>query len=142
VAGGPRGRRLRWRHEGVGNTDGIVRFPYTPGTTRITAAPVKVVDLPGGVAEHGIDKEEGRAAIWEIDLRNGSHRVFASGLRNPVGMVWEPELRRLWVAVNEREELGNDLVPNYMTAVKENGFYCWPYSYYGGHVDDRRRRPS
>jgi len=153
----------------VANTDGIVRFPYAPGTTQITAAPVKVVDLPGGtlnhhwtkniiaspdgtklyasvgsnsnVAEHGIDKEEGRAAIWEIDLRDGSHRVFATGLRNPVGMAWEPESGALWVTVNERDELGNNLVPDYMTAVKANGFYGWPYSYYGGHVDDRVSPP-
>jgi glucose/arabinose dehydrogenase len=149
----------------VANTDAVVRFPYTTGITQITAAPVKVVDLPGGtlnhhwtknivaspdgtrlyaavgsnsnVAEHGIEEEDGRAAIWEIDLRDGTHRVFASGLRNPVGMAWEPELGALWVTVNERDELGHDLVPDYMTSVKENGFYGWPYSYYGAHVDDR-----
>jgi len=130
---------------------------------------VKVVDLPGGtlnhhwtkniiaspdgtklyasvgsnsnVAEHGIDKEVGRAAIWEIDLRDGSHRVFATGLRNPVGMAWEPELGLLWAAVNERDELGNDLVPDYITSVKENRFYGWPYSYYGPNVDDRVTPP-
>ena len=149
----------------VANTDAVVRFPYTAGAVQITAPPVKVVDLPGGtlnhhwtkniiasrdgaklyaavgsnsnIAEHGMDKEEGRAAVWEIDLRTGTHRVFATGLRNPVGMAWEPELDALWVAVNERDELGNDLVPDYMTAVRENGFYGWPYSYYGGHVDER-----
>jgi glucose/arabinose dehydrogenase len=149
----------------VANTDAVVRFPYTAGVTQISAAPVKVVDLPAGtlnhhwtkniiasrdgtklyaavgsnsnIAEHGMDKEEGRAAIWEIDLRDGAHRVFASGLRNPVGLAWEPELGALWVAVNERDELGHDLVPDYMTSVQENGFYGWPYSYYGAHVDDR-----
>jgi glucose/arabinose dehydrogenase len=153
----------------VANTDAVVRFPYTEGATTITAAPVKVVDLPGGtlnhhwtkniiasrdgtklyaavgsnsnVAENGIEKEEGRAAVWEIDLRTGAHRVFASGLRNPVGMAWEPESGALWVAVNERDELGNDLVPDYITSVKENGFYGWPYSYYGAHVDDRVKPP-
>jgi glucose/arabinose dehydrogenase len=93
------------------------------------------------VAENGIEKEEGRAAIWEIDLRTGAHRVFASGLRNPVGMAWEPETGALWVVVNERDELGNDLVPDYLTSVKENGFYGWPYSYYGAHVDDRVKPP-
>ena len=153
----------------VANTDAVVRFPYTEGATTITAAPVKVVDLPGGtlnhhwtkniiasrdgtklyaavgsnsnVAENGIEKEDGRAAVWEIDLRTGGHRVFASGLRNPVGMAWEPESGALWVAVNERDELGNDLVPDYITSVKENGFYGWPYSYYGAHVDDRVKPP-
>jgi len=153
----------------VANTDAVMRFPYTPGATRITASPAKVVDLPGGtlnhhwtkniiaspdgtklyaavgsnsnVAEHGIDKEVGRAAIWEIDLRDGSHRVFATGLRNPVGMAWEPELGMLWTAVNERDELGNDLVPDYITSVKESGFYGWPYSYYGPNVDDRVKPP-
>jgi len=153
----------------VANTDGVVRFPYTPGTTQITAAPVKVVDLPGGtlnhhwtkniiaspdgtrlyaavgsnsnVAEHGMDKEEGRAAIWEIDLRDNSKRLFATGLRNPVGMAWEEELSALWVTVNERDELGHDLVPDYMTAVQKDGFYGWPYSYFGTHVDDRVNPP-
>ena len=153
----------------VANTDAVVRFPYTRDTTTITAPPVKVVDLPGGtlnhhwtkniianadgtklyasvgsnsnVAENGIDKEEGRAAIWEIDLRDGTHRVYASGLRNPVGMAWEPELGKLWVSVNERDELGNDLVPDYMTSVQENGFYGWPYSYYGPNVDERVKAP-
>ena len=84
-----------------------------------------------------MDKEEGRAAIWEIDLATGASRVFASGLRNPVGMAWEPETGALWTAVNERDELGNDLVPDYMTSVRDGGFYGWPYSYYGQHVDER-----
>jgi len=149
----------------VANSDGIVRFPYTPGVTSIVAPPVKVVDLPGGrinhhwtknviasadgsklyasvgsnsnVGENGILHEEGRAAIWEIDRATGRHRVFATGLRNPVGLAWEPQTRKLWVAVNERDELGADLVPDYITAVRDGAFYGWPYSYYGKHVDDR-----
>jgi glucose/arabinose dehydrogenase len=153
----------------VANTDAILRFPYRSGATAIAAAPVKVVDLPGGplnhhwtkniiaspdgtklyaavgsnsnIAENGVDKEEGRAAIWEIDLPGGGHRLYTSGLRNPVGMAWEPDTGALWVTVNERDELGNDLVPDYMTAVKEHGFYGWPYSYYGQHVDERVKPP-
>ena len=149
----------------IANTDAVVRFPYSPGQTQITAAATKVVDLPAGpinhhwtknivasadgsrmyvsvgsnsnVAENGIDKEEARAAIWEIDARTGQHRILASGLRNPVGMAFEQESGALWVAVNERDELGSDLVPDYMTAVRERAFYGWPYSYYGPHVDPR-----
>jgi glucose/arabinose dehydrogenase len=149
----------------VANTDAVVRFPYLTGQTQITATPTKVVDLPAGplnhhwtknvipsmdgsklyvsvgsnsnVAENGMEKEEGRAAVWEVDPRTGSHRVFATGLRNPVGMTWEPENGALWVAVNERDELGNDLVPDYMTAVRDGAFYGWPYSYFGSHVDGR-----
>ena len=156
----------------VANTDAVVRFPYRDGDTHITAAPVKVADLPGGtlnhhwtksliaspdgsklyvgvgsnsnVAEHGMVKEEGRAAIWEIDRATGTSRVFATGLRNPVGMAWQPDSGALWAAVNERDELGSDLVPDYMTAVKDGAFYGWPYSYYGQHVDTRvkPRRPD
>ncbi|HVG10420.1 MAG TPA: sorbosone dehydrogenase family protein [Thermoanaerobaculia bacterium] len=153
----------------VANSDAIVKFPYTEGETEIKAAAVKVVDLPAGprnhhwtksliaspdgsklyagvgsnsnVAENGIEEEEGRAAIWEVDLATGSHRVFATGLRNPVGMAWEPESGALWAAVNERDELGSDLVPDYMTSVQEGGFYGWPYSYYGQHVDTRVKPP-
>jgi glucose/arabinose dehydrogenase len=149
----------------VANTDAVLRFPYRGGETRITAPGVKVVDLPAGpinhhwtknvvaspdgsklyvsvgsnsnIAENGIAAEEGRAAVWEVDLATGRHRVYASGLRNPVGMAWEPESGALWVAVNERDELGNDLVPDYMTAVRDGGFYGWPYSYFGQHVDSR-----
>src|SRR5436309_15170201 len=88
-------------------------------------------------AENGIEAEAGRASIWEVDPATGDHRVFASGLRNPVGMAWEPESGALWVAVNERDELGSDLVPDYMTAVRDGAFYGWPFSYYGQHVDDR-----
>jgi glucose/arabinose dehydrogenase len=156
----------------VANSDAVVRVPYATGTTRITARPTKVADLPAGplnhhwtkslvaspdgtrlyvgvgsnsnAAENGIDKEAERAAIWEIDPATGRHRVFASGLRNPVGLAWEPERGALWVAVNERDELGSDLVPDYMTAVRDGGFYGWPYSYYGTHVDTRvnPRRPD
>lgn len=149
----------------VANTDALLRFPYREGQTRITAPGEKVVDLPAGpinrhwtkslvaspdgsrlyvgvgsnsnVAENGIEAEEGRAAIWEIDPRTGQHRIYASGLRNPVGMDFEPETGVLWVAVNERDELGSDLVPDYMTSVREGGFYGWPYSYFGQHVDER-----
>lgn len=149
----------------VANADALVRVPYASDETTITSAPEKVADLPGGpinhhwtksliaspdgsklyvgvgsnsnVAENGIEQEEGRASIWEIDPRTGSHRVFASGLRNPVGMAWEPESGALWVAVNERDELGSDLVPDYITSVRDGGFYGWPYSYYGAHVDER-----
>jgi glucose/arabinose dehydrogenase len=149
----------------VANTDALVHFPYSPGQTQITAAATKVTDLPGGplnhhwtknviasadgsklyvtvgsnsnVAENGMDKEEERAAIWEVDPKTGSHRVFASGLRNPNGMVWEPETGALWTAVNERDEIGSDLVPDYITSVRDGGFYGWPYSYFGNHVDER-----
>jgi glucose/arabinose dehydrogenase len=149
----------------VANSDALVRFPYKSGETRIDAPGVKVADLPGGalnhhwtknviaspdgsklyvavgsnsnVAENGIEKEEGRAAIWEIDPKTGSHRIFASGLRNPVGMSFEPISGVLWTSVNERDELGSDLVPDYMTSVRDGAFYGWPYSYYGQHVDTR-----
>jgi glucose/arabinose dehydrogenase len=149
----------------VANTDAILRFPYTEGATRISDAGVKVADLPGGpinhhwtknviasrdgsrlyatvgsnsnVGENGLDKEESRAAILEIDPATGKSRIFASGLRNPNGMDWEPQTGALWTVVNERDELGSDLVPDYMTAVKEGGFYGWPFSYYGQHVDTR-----
>jgi glucose/arabinose dehydrogenase len=149
----------------VANADAIVKFPYNTGETTITAAPVKVADLPGGernhhwtksliasldgtrlfagvgsnsnVAENGMAEEEGRAAVWVIDLQTGASRVYASGLRNPVGMAWQPDTQALWVAVNERDELGSDLVPDYMTSVREGAFYGWPYSYYGSHVDTR-----
>lgn len=153
----------------VANTDAVVRFPYEAGQTRITSAAETVVDLPEGpinrhwtksliaspdgsrlyvgvgsnsnVAENGMEAEEGRAAVWEIDPRTGRHRVFASGLRNPVGMAFEPTTGRLWVAVNERDEIGSDLVPDYMTSVREGGFYGWPWSYFGQHVDERVQPP-
>ena len=153
----------------VANTDALVRFPYEPGQTQIQVPGVKVIDLPAGpinhhwtknvvaspdgsklyvaigsnsnAGENGIDKEEGRAAIWEVNPATGTHRVFASGIRNPVGMSFEPESGELWTAVNERDELGNDLVPDYMTAVHEGAFYGWPYSYFGQHVDTRVKPP-
>jgi len=149
----------------VANTQAIVRFPYRPGQPRIADAGVKVIDLPAGprnhhwtkgliasvdgtklyatvgsnsnVAEHGMAAEEGRAAIWEIDLRSGDSRIFATGLRNANGLAWEPVTGALWTTVNERDELGDDLVPDYMTAVHDGAFYGWPYSYYGQHVDTR-----
>jgi glucose/arabinose dehydrogenase len=149
----------------VANSDGIVRFPYATGVTNIVAPGVKLVDLPAGrinhhwtknviasadgtklyasvgsnsnVMENGYLHEQTRAAIWEIDRATGKHRVFATGLRNPVGLAWEPESKALWVAVNERDELGSDLVPDYITSVRDGGFYGWPFSYYGRHVDYR-----
>jgi hypothetical protein len=149
----------------VANTDAIQRFPYTAGATSITAAGTRVTDLPAGplnhhwtksliaspdgsrlyatvgsnsnVAENGLDKEEGRAAIWVVDPRSGSKRLFATGLRNPNGMAFDPDSGMLWTAVNERDELGSDLVPDFMTSVRDGGFYGWPFSYYGAHVDER-----
>lgn len=148
----------------VANADAVVRVPYTTGQTAITTTPVKVADLPAGrnhhwtkslvaspdgsrlyvgvgsnsnIGENGMGEEIDRAAILEIDPATGTRRVFASGLRNPVGMDWEPTTGRLWVAVNERDEIGNDLVPDYMTSVTDGGFYGWPYSYYGQTVDTR-----
>ena len=149
----------------VADTDRLLRFDYQPGATRVQGPGAKVVDLPGGtlnhhwtknviasrdgkklyvtvgsnsnVAENGLDKEEGRAAIWEIDRASGQQRIFASGLRNPNGLDWEPSSGALWTAVNERDEIGSDLVPDYITSVKDGGFYGWPYSYYGQHVDER-----
>ena len=156
----------------VANTDAVVRFSYNAGETRISAPPDTVAELPGGLlnhhwtkslianpagtrlyvgvgsnsnaAENGIEAEDERAAILEIDPATGMHRVFASGLRNPVGLAWEPVTGMLWTAVNERDELGSDLVPDYMTSVQEGGFYGWPYSYYGKNVDTRveRQRPD
>jgi glucose/arabinose dehydrogenase len=149
----------------VANTDAVLRFPYRAGETKISAPGEEVVVLPAGprnhhwtknvlaspdgkklyatvgsnsnVAENGIEAEEGRAAIWEIDIETGAHRIFASGLRNPNGLDFEPQTGGLWTAVNERDELGSDLVPDYMTSVQDGGFYGWPYSYFGRHVDDR-----
>ena len=149
----------------VADSDAVLRFPYKAGETRITATGVKVVDLPAGpinhhwtkniiasvdgsklyvtvgsnsnVAENGMANEEGRAAIWQVDARTGEHHVFASGLRNPNGLAWEPDSGALWTVVNERDELGSDLVPDYLTSVREGAFYGWPYAYYGQHVDER-----
>ena len=153
----------------VANSDALVRFPYSEGVTQIHAAPIKVVDLPAGphnhhwtknviasqdgtrlyvtvgsnsnIGENGMDKEVNRAAILEVDPATGRSRVFASGLRNPNGLAWEPRSGQLWTTVNERDELGSDLVPDYMTSVKDGGFYGWPYSYYGQHVDTRVKPP-
>jgi glucose/arabinose dehydrogenase len=153
----------------IANTDAVVRFEYSPGITRIEGAGTKVADLPAGeinhhwtknviasrdgaklyatsgsnsnVAERGMEVEEHRAAILEIDPATGAMRVFASGLRNPNGLDWHPQTGELWTAVNERDEIGNDLVPDYITSVKEGGFYGWPYSYFGQHVDERVKPP-
>ncbi len=156
----------------VANTDAIMKFPYSTGDTKISAPGVKLADLPAGalnhhwtkdltaspdgtklyatvgsnsnVGENGIDAEKDRAAVLEVDRASGQSRVFASGLRNPNGPAWNPKTGELWVVVNERDELGNDLVPDYMTSVKIGAFYGWPYSYYGDHVDTRvePRRPD
>jgi glucose/arabinose dehydrogenase len=154
----------------VANTDAILKFPYAEGSTRIDLPGEVVLQLPAGpinhhwtkniiaspdgkrlyatvgsnsnVGENGMDVEAGRAAVWEIDLRTGSHRVFASGLRNPVGLAWETFSGTLWTAVNERDEIGSDLVPDYMTGLRDGAFYGWPYSYYGSHVDARVRPPQ
>jgi glucose/arabinose dehydrogenase len=149
----------------VANTDGVLRFAYTPGAQHIDAAGTPVTDLPAeplnhhwtkniiasrdgsklyatvgsnsNVGENGMDKEEGRAAIWEIDLKTGAKRLFATGLRNPNGMALEPVTGTLWTVANERDEIGSDLVPDYLTSVRDGSFYGWPYSYYGSHVDER-----
>jgi glucose/arabinose dehydrogenase len=149
----------------VANTDAVMRFPYRGGETRITEPSVKVLDLPAGqinqhwtrnviasrdgsrlyvtvgsnsnVGENGLETEAGRAAIHELDRATGRSRIFASGLRNPNGLAWQPHSGALWTAVNERDELGSDLVPDYMTSVREGAFYGWPYSYFGQHVDQR-----
>jgi glucose/arabinose dehydrogenase len=149
----------------VANTDAIVRFSYTEGATEIREPGTKVADLPAlpfnhhwtkniiasadgtklyatvgsnsNVAENGMDAERNRAAILEVDIATGATRLFASGLRNPNGMDWEPTTGALWTVVNERDEIGNDLVPDYLTSVREGGFYGWPYSYFGPHVDTR-----
>ncbi|KAF0173222.1 MAG: L-sorbosone dehydrogenase [Alphaproteobacteria bacterium] len=150
----------------VANTDALLRFPYTPDATSITTAGEKIIDLPhhaannghwtrtlaasadgtklfiaigsaSNIGEAGAEAEKDRAAIWELELATKAHRVFASGLRNPVGIGWEPSTQTLWTSVNERDLLGDDLVPDYFTSVKDGAFYGWPYSYYGQHVDTR-----
>lgn len=153
----------------IANADALMRFPYKEGQTSITAPGVKVMDLPGGpinhhwtknviaspdgkflyvavgsnsnVGENGMAAEDGRAAIWQFTRATGKARVYATGLRNPVGLAWQPRTGALWTAVNERDELGNDLVPDYMTSVKDGAFYGWPYSYFGQHVDARVKPP-
>jgi len=149
----------------VANSDALVRFPYRDGDTTITSAGVVITSLPAGtinhhwtknviaspdgatlyvavgsnsnVGERGMAVETERAAIWAVDIATGSHRILASGLRNPVGLAFEPTTHALWTAVNERDEIGGDLVPDYMTAVRDGAFYGWPYSYFGDHVDTR-----
>lgn len=153
----------------VANTDAILAFPYTEGSTEITAEGEKIVDLPAGpinhhwtkdliaspdgtklfatvgsnsnVGENGMENEVNRAAVLEIDLATRQTRVFASGLRNPNGLSWDPDTGELWVVVNERDEIGSDLVPDFMTSVRDGGFYGWPYSYFGQHVDSRPQPP-
>ena len=153
----------------VADSDAVLSFPYAAGATQIGVAGTAVTQLPAGrinhhwtkslvaspdgrrlyvgvgsnsnAAENGIAAEQGRAAVWQIDPASGAAEVFADGLRNPVGLAFEPSSGALWVAVNERDELGSDLVPDYITSVQRGGFYGWPYSYYGGHLDDRVKPP-
>jgi glucose/arabinose dehydrogenase len=165
----PFGMALVGEYLYVAHADAIVRFPYTPGATTIDAAGTRLTELPGGplnhhwtkniiasrdgtrlyatvgsnsnIGENGMAAEEGRAAIWEVDLPSGSKRLHASGLRNPNGLAWEPQTGALWTVVNERDELGDELVPDYLTSVQPGAFYGWPYSYYGAHVDERVQPP-
>ncbi|MBM3092871.1 sorbosone dehydrogenase family protein [Ensifer sp. T173] len=153
----------------VANTDAVVAYSYSSGQTRITAAPQKVVDLPAGdinhhwtkdliagrdggklyvtvgsnsnVGENGIAAEKNRAAVLEVDPARHKTRIFASGLRNPNGLAWNPHSGRLWVVVNERDEIGDDLVPDYMTSLRQGGFYGWPFSYFGQNIDIRAKPP-
>jgi glucose/arabinose dehydrogenase len=153
----------------VADTDAVVKLPYQPGALQAAGKAAKVTDLPAGdinhhwtknvlasadgaklyvtvgsnsnVGENGIPAEEGRAAIWEVDRATGAKRLFAGGLRNPNGLAWEPQTHALWTVVNERDELGNDLVPDYLTSVKDGAFYGWPWSYWGNHVDQRVKPP-
>jgi glucose/arabinose dehydrogenase len=153
----------------VADSDALLRFKYSDGATELRGSGVKIIDLPAGpinhhwtknviasrdgahlyvtvgsnsnAGENGIDKESSRAAILEIDRASGTSRIFASGLRNPNGLAWQPRSGALWTAVNERDEIGSDLVPDYMTSVHDGGFYGWPYSYYGQHVDVRAAPP-
>ncbi|EFE94501.1 PQQ-dependent sugar dehydrogenase [Serratia odorifera] len=153
----------------VANADSLVKFPYQEGQTEIRTAGEVVTELPGGplnhhwtkallaspdgsklyvgvgsnsnITENGIGAEYRRAAVLEVDAANGASRIYASGLRNPTGLQWEPQSGKLWAIVNERDEIGSDLVPDYMTSVQENGFYGWPYSYFGQHVDERAKPP-
>ena len=149
----------------VANTDGVVTYPYKTGDTKITAEGKKIVDLPAGgynnhwtrnlianadnskiyitvgsgsnVAEHGIENEKRRANILEVNPDGSGERIYAAGLRNPVGVAWAPGTKQLWTAVNERDGLGDDLVPDYVTSVKPGAFYGWPYAYFGQHEDPR-----
>ena len=146
----------------VGNTNGVVAFPYEAGVPRITGPGRTLAEFkPGGhstrsllpsadgqrlyvgvgslsnIGDHGMAAEEGRAAIWELDLASGASRIFAGGLRNPVGLAWEPRTNVLWTVVNERDGLGDETPPDYLTSVRDGGFYGWPYCYWGRTVDDR-----
>jgi glucose/arabinose dehydrogenase len=148
----------------VANTDGIVKFPYVTGETQITAPGADFADLPGtinhhwtksllaspdgrklyvgvgsnsNITENGLDVEYRRANILEVDVATGASRIYAAGIRNPTGLQWEPTTGKLWAIANERDEIGADLVPDYLTSVQEGDFYGWPYSYYGQHVDTR-----
>lgn len=149
----------------VANTDAVLRFPYAEGEEAISVSGMKVADLPAGsinhhwtkgliaapdgkhlyasigsnsnITENGIENEKARASILEIDVATGASHIFASGLRNPVGMAWHAQTQALWAVVNERDELGSDLVPDYLTSIKDGAFYGWPYSYYGQHMDTR-----
>jgi glucose/arabinose dehydrogenase len=151
----------------VANTDGLMQFPYKEGSTKLTAKGKKILSLPAGgynnhwtrnivankegskiyisvgsasnVGEHGMEEEVRRAAILEVNPDGTGERIYASGLRNPVGIDWAPGTNTLWTAVNERDELGDELVPDYLTSVKEDGFYGWPYAYFGAHEDPRRQ---
>ncbi len=152
----------------VANADAVVSYPYRTGDTTITAPATELVKLPAGVNHHwtknllaspdgntlfvavgsnsnvgerGLEAEVGRAAIWAVDVKTGTNRLYGSGLRNPVGMAWDASGQTLWTVVNERDELGSDLVPDYLTSVKDGGFYGWPYSYYGQTVDVRVKPP-
>jgi len=161
----PFGMALVGSHLYIANTDAVMRFSYKNGDQSITSPGVKVIDLAAGpinyhwtknlipsadgkklyvtvgsnsnVAERGMAAEFERAAILEMDIKSGSHRIYASGLRNPNGLAWDESSGKLFTVVNERDEIGNDLVPDYLTSVQQSGFYGWPYSYYGQHVDER-----
>ncbi|MEK6371032.1 MAG: sorbosone dehydrogenase family protein [Burkholderia gladioli] len=155
----------------VADTDALLKFPYATGETRISARPVELADLPStinhhwtksllaspdgkklyvgvgsnsNVGENGLDVEYRRAVILEVDVASGASRIYASGVRNPTGLQWEPKTGKLWAIANERDEIGADLVPDYLTSIQDGGFYGWPYSYYGQHVDSRvkQQRPD
>lgn len=152
----------------VADTDAIIQFPYQPGETSIPGHGIELTDLPdrvnhhwtkallaspdgkklyvgvgsnSNVSENGMDVEYRRANVLEVDIATGGSRIYAAGIRNPTGLQWEPKTGRLWAVANERDEIGADLVPDYLTSVQEGGFYGWPYSYYGQHVD-RRAQPQ
>lgn len=152
----------------VANANAIIKVPYTEGQTEINAIPIKITDLPAGINHHwtknlipsldgkklyvtvgsnsnigenGMEIEEGRAAIWEVDIETGAKRLYATGLRNPNGLAWDYQTNMLWAVVNERDEIGNDLVPDYLTSIKDGDFYGWPWSYFGSNVDSRVEPP-